>query len=50
MQGSLVFGNAQNMKKLTDIVWPELKKLLEIRINNLANEGWVIVFKIKLLL
>lgn len=36
--GSLVFGNPANLKKLTDIVWPEIKKLAVQEINQAKSD------------
>lgn len=36
--GSLVFGNPENLKKLTDIVWPEIKKLAVQEINQAKSD------------
>lgn len=32
--GSKVFGNSDELKKLTDIVWPEIRRLAELEINS----------------
>ena len=41
--GSLVFGNADDLKKLTDIVWPEIRNLIEAEIKNLYEKGHRII-------
>lgn len=36
--GKIVFSNPLDMKKLTDIVWPEIRKLIIIEIDAIRNE------------
>lgn len=37
--GTKVFNNPQELKKLTGIVWPEIKRLAQEQIDKLAKEG-----------
>ncbi len=37
--GSIVFGKVDELKKLTDIVWPEIRRLIEMEIWNLFENG-----------
>lgn len=37
--GSIVFGKPDELKKLTDIVWPEIRNLIKIEIENLFEKG-----------
>eukprot|EP01031_Cornospumella_fuschlensis_P039616 gene39616-48229_t len=41
--GSKVFGNPENMKKLTDIVWPEIRRLIVESLEGLTKSGQAIV-------
>ncbi len=41
--GSIVFGKPEELQKLTDIVWPEIRKLIEIEIKRLYSLGNKIV-------
>lgn len=41
--GSKVFGNAESMKKLTDIVWPEIRRLITLALDEYARNGLAIV-------
>lgn len=37
--GSKVFGNPEALKRLTDIVWPEIKRLAKIEIDEFERSG-----------
>jgi phosphopantetheine adenylyltransferase/dephospho-CoA kinase len=37
--GSIVFANKDELKKLTDVVWPEIKDLIQIEIGKLFEAG-----------
>ncbi len=37
--GGIVFGKPDQMRRLTDIVWPEIRRLAEERLRGLADDG-----------
>ncbi len=37
--GTIVFGSTSEMKKLTDIVWPEIVKLLREALQDFSDKG-----------
>ena len=41
--GAKVFGKPDELKKLTDIVWPEIKRLSLDKINHYASQGAQII-------
>jgi len=42
--GAIVFANPDKLKQLTDIVWPEIKRLLEIEIHKQFEKGNGLIF------
>ena len=43
MLGSKVFGKPEELKKLTDIVWPEIKRLAEEKMQEFLHQGHKII-------
>ncbi|CAG7837641.1 unnamed protein product, partial [Allacma fusca] len=41
--GSKVFGRPEELKKLTDIVWPEIKRLTEVKISEMVAQGHTVI-------
>ena len=50
--GKIVFGKPENLKKLTDIVWPEIRRLAETEISSVqrTDPGKIIVLEAAVLL
>lgn len=43
MEGGKVFGSKSELKKLTDIVWPEIKKLVNQQVDEFFKAGRKII-------